>query len=500
MSKRKRKKGAVYRLAALLILAGAGVAAWRFYAKEETVSTETAANAYREETVKSGAVISGITESGTVAFGTLEQEFSVAEVTEVSSDSSSSSASQSAGEGAMGGMNGSSSSSASSGTDTSLEVEEVYVAVGQSVEVGDALLKITDDSIADYRAQLEAAVTSAGLQVQQEEINVESKRTEADYTYKMYIAEGETALETYEATIINLENDVEDLEEELAEALEELETVQAEYDAGYDVEEELEEAELAYSTAEANLQIAKNNLTTQSIEAKQIYEKAMTNYQYADQLYAIDTDGLEDDLDEAKAVLEEEKSALSEFEEQIGDGIIYAEYAGTVMELACSEGDTLASDTVIATFSDSDNITMTVAVSQDDIANITVGDEVSITLSAYDNETFSAEVASISTSSTMGSSTVNYDVESRFTGDIQKVYAGMTGEVTFVVKQAEDVLYISNRAVYQDGADSFVKVLQEDGSIENTVIETGFSNGTYVEVVSGLEEGQTVLVESQVSQ
>jgi HlyD family secretion protein len=94
---------------------------------------------------------------------------------------------------------------------------------------------------------------------------------------------------------------------------------------------------------------------------------------------------------------------------------------------------------------------------------------------------------------------VNYEVEITMNGDTGKVYSGMTGEVTFVEKQVTDVLYISNRAVHQDGTRSWVKVMQEDGSIEEVTIETGFSNGSIVEVTSGLSEGQTVLLESQVS-
>jgi HlyD family secretion protein len=266
------------------------------------------------------------------------------------------------------------------------------------------------------------------------------------------------------------------------------------------VEDELEEAQLDYSTIEANLQIARNNLTTGSIEAKQVYDMAMTNYQYADQLYEIDTNGMEDDLNDAKDTLQEVEDALAAFEEQIGDGTVYAAYSGTILSVSCSAGDELTDEMVIATYADPDNVTMAVSVSQDDISQITVGDDVELTLTAYGDETFAGEVSSIATSATAGSSTVNYEVTVRFTGDVDKVYADMTGEATFVEKEAADVLCISNKAVHQDGARSWVKVLQEDGSAKETTIETGFSNGTKVEVVSGLNEGDIVLIESQVTQ
>lgn len=536
MNKNRKLSKKLVPLAAAAVVVGTA-AGWKL-SRIQSVSATTDA-AYKTETVRKGTVSSGISESGTVTYGTTEQTFSVAEITEVSlssSDSSSDSSDSgnnesqsgtsagSATENAAGGgsmdmaaMQGSaggdamaqtgnsqtsgqdsSSGSTTSDSDTALMVEEVYVATGQAVAEGDPILKITDDSIAEYQAQLEAAVETAQLNVKQEEINVESKKSEADYTYQMYLAEGETAEETYQATITSLENTVADLEEDLEDAQDDVDTYQYYVDCGYDYDDELEEAQDNYSTIEANLQIAKNNLPTQSIEAKQTYESALTNYKYADQLYEIDTNGLEDDLDDAKETLEEAQEALTDFQEQIGDGIVYATTSGTVTEVAYAAGDEISNDATIVTYTDPENVTMTVSVSQDDISSVSVGEEVSISLTAYPEEIFSGTVSGIVTSATAGSSTVNYDVTVLFSGDISKVYSGMTGEAVFAGKTISDTLYISNQAVLLDGARTYVKVLEEDGSVREADVTTGYSNGKIVAVESGLEEGETVLIESQV--
>ena len=536
MNKNRKISKKLVPLAAAVVVAGTA-AGWKL-SRIQSVSATTDA-AYKTETVRKGTVSSGISESGTVTYGTTEQTFSVAEITEVSlsssdssSDSSDSGSSENqsgtsagsatvnaAGGGSMdmavmqgnaggdamaqagssqtSGQN-SSSGSTTSDADTALVVEEVYAVTGQGVAEGDPILKITDDSIADYQAQLEAAVETAQLNVKQEEINAESKKSEADYTYQMYLAEGETAEETYHATITSLENAVSDLEEDLADAQDDVDTYQYYVDCGYDYDDELEEAQDNYNTIEANLQIAKNNLTTQSIEAKQTYESALTNYKYADQLYEIDTNGLEDDLDDAKETLEEAQEALADFQEQIGDGIVYAAESGTVTEVAYAAGDEISNDAAIVTYTDPENVTMTVSVSQDDISSVSVGEEVSISLTAYPEEIFSGTVSGIATSATAGSSTVNYDVTVLFSGDISKVYSGMTGEATLAGKTISDTLYISNQAVLLDGARSYVKVLEEDGSVREADVTTGYSNGKIVAVESGLEEGETVLIESQV--
>ena len=215
MNKNRKISKKLVPLAAAVIVAGTA-AGWKISQIQEVSATTD--SAYKTETVRKGTVSSGISESGTVTYGTIEQIFSVAEITEVylSSDSSDSSDSDSSssqtsgssasGNSASGGsgaadmaamqgvagdnsQSGSQSSgqnntgsTTSSGTDTSLVVEEVYAATGQVVAEGDPILKITDDSIADYQAQLEDAVETAKLNVKQEEINVESKKSEADYT------------------------------------------------------------------------------------------------------------------------------------------------------------------------------------------------------------------------------------------------------------------------------------------------------------------------------
>ena len=492
-------------------VAAAALAAVVVNAKWGQKSEEVPASAYRTETVQRGTITSGITESGTASFGTEEQDFCVSEVVEVSGSSSSDSASSgtattsSSSSGTAfaemnqgGGAAMSTSQSNSSGDTTSLMVEEVYVACGQTVAEGDKILKITDDSIASYRADLEAAVKSAKLQVKQEEVNVESKKAEAEYNHEMYLAEGETAEETYEATIASLDKAVSDLEEELEDAKETLDTYQSYVDSGYSYEDELEEAQEEYDSIASELQLAKNNRTTKTIEAKQTKENALTNYKYADQLYEIDTDGLEDDLDDAKETLEEAETALAEFEEQIGDGIVYASCSGTVTEVAYGAGDSIVNDAALVTYSDADDVTIAVSVSQDDISKISVGTTAEIALTAYPDETFPGTVSGISTSATAGSSTVNYEVTVKFDGDTGKVYSGMDGEVTFAEKTVEDTLYISNRAVQLDGTTSYVKVQEEDGTIRKVEITTGYSNGSVVAVEDGLEEGETVLLESQV--
>lgn len=434
---------------------------------------------YKETLVERGNLTFGVTESGSVSIGTLTQEF---DIEESSSQSYSS----------MGGNAGSSSS-------VSLEVEEVYVAAGQNVEKGEALFKISQESISDYRDMLEDAVSDASASLSEAKLAAEKQQLSADYGYSSSIAKGNVAESNYNATLAQLEAEVTAAQEDV-----DYYTALADYywtllnDGDESYSEKHSQAEEKKQEAKAKLVTAQNNYTTRSIEAKKEYEETMLNYNNASSQYSIDVNGIDSGVESASDTLADAKEALAEFEAFIGDGVIYAEYAGKLMTVGYEKGDVLSADTAIATYSDAEAVTMTVAVSQEDISTITVGDTVLIELTAYEGEEFSGTVSGIDTSTSSGSSTVSYNVTVVFTGDISKVYTDMTGNVTFIQKQVPDVIYVSNKAVINEGTVSYVKVKQEDGSFAKVEVETGFSDGVNVEIISGLNEGDIAIIESQV--
>ncbi|MFH1030997.1 MAG: HlyD family efflux transporter periplasmic adaptor subunit [Chloroflexota bacterium] len=71
---------------------------------------------------------------------------------------------------------------------------------------------------------------------------------------------------------------------------------------------------------------------------------------------------------------------------------------------------------------------------------------------------------------------------------------GMTVIVNLVVQQKNDIVMVPSTAITSQGMRRFVNVSKADGTTENRQITTGISNGQYTEVLSGLSEGDTVVV------
>ena len=429
--------------AALLLIGGISV-----YAHQTSDSGESE-TVYKETTAEYGTLTVGITESGSVTIGSISQDMDEDISTSSNSGSSQTSGTQTTG-------------TSTNNSSVVLEVEEVYVSVGQQVKAGDALLKLTDESIEKYRKKLKEAVTEASADYNSAALSSAKEKVSANYSYNLSVAEGSVAQEEYEATISELQDAV--------------------YDKLYN-----------------KLKAAKSAYTTKSVEAEKKYKEAMLSYENADSQYSADVTGVDVSVDTAQDTLTDAKEALSEFEIFVGDGTIYSDYDGMIMSVGYEAGDDLSTSTSIVTFADTDAVTMTVSVSEEDISEIAIGDEVMIELNAYEDQTFSGEVESIDTSVSSGSSTVSYNVTVKINGDVDGIYTDMTGNVTFIEKQVADVVYVSNKAIINEGTASYVKVKDSDGTIEKKEVTTGFSDGVNVEITEGLSEGETVLIESQVT-
>ncbi|MDE5695836.1 MAG: hypothetical protein K2I96_00235 [Lachnospiraceae bacterium] len=109
---------------------------------------------------------------------------------------------------------------------TSLCVEDVYLANGDTAAAGQAYLKFTDDSIERARAALEKAVQTAELACRIRAISIGEDKIQAKYTYDTAVLEAEFAPQVYQDTLTRLEM-------QLMKAQKAYEEAQEEYNAYY---------------------------------------------------------------------------------------------------------------------------------------------------------------------------------------------------------------------------------------------------------------------------
>lgn len=173
---------------------------------------------------------------------------------------------------------------------------------------------------------------------------------------------------------------------------------------------------------------------------------------------------------------------------------MYAPYDLVIETLSLpDEDDEITSDNYI-TVASSDTLSMTLSISEDDISKVSVGNEVDITTSVSDTAytgyiTFIDQIATYSSSGSTFSATVTFEND----GNLK---IGMSGTASIIIEEADDVIGVPVDAIQTDSDGSYVVVVSDDGTTKNVSVETGISNDSYIEITSGLSEGDTVEVVS----
>lgn len=140
---------------------------------------------------------------------------------------------------------------------------------------------------------------------------------------------------------------------------------------------------------------------------------------------------------------------------------------------------------------------VSVDVSEEDIAGVSIGDAVKVEFDAYPDESYQGTVKAVTTTNTSTyAKTVSYPVFVQIDGDTQKLYGGMTAQITFVSEEKDDTLYVSKKAIVKQDGKTYVYVGDSEEK-ELKEVQTGFENSTQIEITDGVSEGDVIYIRSK---
>ena len=138
-----------------------------------------------------------------------------------------------------------------------------------------------------------------------------------------------------------------------------------------------------------------------------------------------------------------------------------------------------------------DVMQMEISVAEDEIADIEVGDSATVTVEAT-GTTYEAEVSYVSQVGSYSGGNSSFSATVTFDND-GKVKLGMSGTTVVSLDRAENVVAVPLGAVSTRNGKSYVSVVNGE-EMSPTEVEVGISNDSFVEIKSGLNEGDNVLV------
>ena len=260
-------------------------------------------------------------------------------------------------------------------------------------------------------------------------------------------------------------------------------------------------AELEKDDLRAKVEKARADL--RAVKARRVFaEKVLARH-----LSAIDTNAVsqqavdeaqkEEDLTEA--MVGQALAGLRLAEVELSYATLLAPISGVVASVSTQEGETVAAGLNAPTFLtiiDLDRLQVDAYVDEVDIGKVKVGQRATFTVDAFPAREFQGKVAAIYPEAVIQENVVNYDV---VIGIIDP-YDGllrpeMTAGVEIFLDSREQVLAVPVRAVKRERGRSIVYLPSEKGP-EAREVTVGWKDGQWIELAAGLEEGQSVLLET----
>ncbi|MBE5955166.1 MAG: HlyD family efflux transporter periplasmic adaptor subunit [Lachnospiraceae bacterium] len=150
-------------------------------------------------------------------------------------------------------------------------------------------------------------------------------------------------------------------------------------------------------------------------------------------------------------------------------------------------------DTVIG-IAPSDYMLMSFSVDESDILSLTVGQQASVSIESLGDDTFSGKVTKINKEGTSSNGVTSYSA-SILVERGEGMLSGMSASAVIMIEGKENALLIPEEAVNRTSSTAYVYTSYDEESREfGDMVEVtiGISNGNYVEITGGLEEGDTV--------
>ena len=404
---------------------------------------------------------------------------------------------------------------------------------GSTVREGDLLVELDSSAINEIRDQHIEHVNTA-----------RSRRIQADARYENQLTQNETAKAqaelnvelvklslkryldpesgTFRLALEKIERLVDDTGNEILEARATLELQKTEkagmeelFKLGYRGKNELDQSRFGVLKAEASLAAAFNKLSNHQAGRLQLhtYELEMQRLTLEGDVDTAKRDlkraitGNKSELAQAEARRvqfqknEKVETAMVEKYERLSklckiyaphDGmVVYAKDGGA--EIA--EGVTVRQRQTLITLPDLSRMQVKAQIHEAVLDQVHTGQPVTVKIDAFPNRTYDGvvdEVAVIPTSSSY-SNVKTYECVVRIIKDVYQLKPGMTAVVEIHVDRASDIVSVPVQAIVQVGKKTWCYVDEANGVTQRHV-ELGRTDDKFVELVSGVEAGQRVVL------
>ena len=212
-------------------------------------------------------------------------------------------------------------------------------------------------------------------------------------------------------------------------------------------------------------------------------------------------DELTESIQSASESLRSAEISMQNQQDNMSNYTITSPISGTIIEKDAKQGDALTSGSTLCVIYDLSYLEMVINVDELQISSLSVGQKVQITADAVQDKNYVGTVTRVSMKGASNGGTTTYPVTIRI-DEIDGLRPGMNANAEIVVAEAANALTVPNAAIVRGG---YVLVTQDSPSASKAdatmeapegfvyvAVKTGVSDDDYTQIVSGIQEGDTI--------
>ena len=257
------------------------------------------------------------------------------------------------------------------------------------------------------------------------------------------------------------------------------------------------------ATLDRNLEMQKEGIVSRQTldDANKDYLAALTRRDSSKAQVGVDTARLK----QARAQVAQAQASLKQLEEQLGYTTIVAPMDGVILSRDVEIGDAVSSilvlgstATLVMTEGDVNEVYVDGKVDEADIAHVYLGQPARIKVESFRDRTFNGKVTKISPMGVEKDNVTTFEVRVSINNPGGELKALMTANAEILLDEHKGVLTVpENAVVYDNQKNASVDIpdkKQKDGT-RKVPVTVGLSNGSVTEIVSGLKEGDQVVLQ-----
>lgn len=175
---------------------------------------------------------------------------------------------------------------------------------------------------------------------------------------------------------------------------------------------------------------------------------------------------------------------------------ISAPFDGTVTQMSITSGDVISIGTKAFRIDDLAHMVISVQVTEIDINSVKAGQPATITFDAIPNKTYIGEVVQVDMAGTVSQSSTTFSALIELTDADELVKPGMAANVTITTNNVDNALLVPSTSIFTDDStgQQFV-YLVKNGGLQAVIVTTGAVSDTSTQITSdGLQEGDTIVL------